>query len=284
MKKRLISLIALCLSLLLLCSCQTVTVFRAVQKILKEEKALAADAASVEAEAEAGQEDAPSENASGAETASVEEEPDSQEVTPSGNPEKGSSFWNEIRQVDGGYSIGTTDGNTYRNEFFGIACTLDDSWDIADRSSLSEMGGILLEQWEDTDYFDQMQAYLDSGSFVYDFYATSADRRNAVQVVLQKLTDTQVIVHDEQKIISSIYYTIPEVYAQQGIDNVDRELGTISVAGIEHPAVFCHYKDTLFDMHNVNTVIKNGSYICQITVNSYMKDKTSDIMALFTAP
>ena len=90
----------------------------------------------------------------------------------------------ETPDTDSSFEQGSVAQQTYKNEFIGIGCTLDDGW---------------------TFYTDDQIAKLNEGKgdILYDMYAENSASAQKAEVKLQKLTRVQVLSLDLETMYNS---------------------------------------------------------------------------------
>lgn len=174
-----------------------------------------------------------------------------------------------------GPAVGTISGNTYTNTFFGMGCTLDSTWTVADQAQMMEIFGVAEDLLSD--------AALDSDGMAYSFYAAKEDGLTTLNIVLENLGMVYGMLLDEQGYVETAVKQLPATFEALGMTNVSTEITTLSFAGGNHAAIKLSGDLYGITFYETLVCVKQGSYIAVVTAASYYEDTTGDILALFQA-
>lgn len=184
-----------------------------------------------------------------------------------------------IENEDESFALGTIDGNSYINEFFGIACEFDSAWEVLDRAGLDEMSGLTSELIPEGKY----RELLENSNVIYDLYASADGGLNTVNGNITKLNPIQALLIDEDAMVDQSMSMIPDLLSQQGLTVTSCEKVTVTLAGLEHPGILVVADYSGFAFYELITVIQSGSFYYCLTSASLMEDNTGAIFEMFTA-
>lgn len=181
-------------------------------------------------------------------------------------------------------TMGRLEGGTYINDYAGYACELDSNWTFYSAEELQELPDNVKELIADTEMADVIG---DVPQFT-DMMAENVNEMVTVNALYQKhtmqerlgfamLTDAELIdgTLEEQDVMK-------EAYAQAGMDVESMERITVTFLGEDREVLRTvgtvagtpFYMVQIFDYHL-------GQYSVTLTVNSYLEDKTQQVLDLF---
>lgn len=171
--------------------------------------------------------------------------------------------------------LGETSGNTYTNTYFGMGCTLDDSWIVANEDELAQIMGTTTEMLS--------EAALEADGVGYSFYASKEDGLTTLNIVMENLGKLYGMLLDEKSYAETSVEQLPAAFEAMGMTDVTTEITTVTFAGSEHTAI--KLSGVIYDINFYETLVcvKQGSYIAVVTAASYYEDTTADILAQFQA-
>jgi len=188
-------------------------------------------------------------------------------------------------EADKQLSLGRIQGGVYTNEYVGMACELDSSWQFYAAEELQDLSGIQ-EALEGTQVGDAMQGFEQ----IMDMQAENVEELTSMNVLYQKLTLQQRLAYaalDEEAIIDETLAQkdiLVESYAQAGIMVEEMSKKTVTFMGEERVALWT--KSTLNEIDYYTLQIFNynlGEYSATITLASFVEDKTEGMLQLFYA-
>lgn len=169
--------------------------------------------------------------------------------------------------------LGITEGNTYTNAFFGMGCTMDESWIVANEEQLAQIMGVTTDALT--------EANLDSSGTAYSFYAASSDGLSSVNIVMENLGLVYGTILDAKTYAETSAQQLPAAMESLGLSNVTTEVTTVTFAGQEHTAIKLSAAMSGINFYETLVCIKQGSYMAVITAASYYENTTDDILANF---
>lgn len=168
----------------------------------------------------------------------------------------------ETPDTDSSFEQGSVAQQTYKNEFIGIGCTLDDGW---------------------TFYTDDQIAKLNEGKsdILYDMYAENSASAQKAEVKLQKLTRVQVLSLDLETMYNSQSAMIKADMEKEGAVDFSYTIETVSLAGKDTPALVATATVNGDEVHRIFASLKAGEYLTNITVTADSKDAVDLILGTF---
>ena len=176
------------------------------------------------------------------------------------------------------FQRGTVDGSTYTSDLLGITATLDENWIIASDEQLAQLGGLVVDSFEDED----VKKLLSDGSTVYEFYALNQKDNSSVNITVQELGRLGGIMVDEDAYADANLKSLPEVLSSGGITVTKLEKTTVEFAGSTHAAL--SLEGTVNDVALYETIVllKNGPYMAVVTAASFDEaNPPVNLLALF---
>lgn len=196
------------------------------------------------------------------------------EETPAGTGDPGTPATTEAAKPAAPI-LGVTDGNTYTNAYFGMGCTLDESWSVANETQLAEIFGATEETLSDL--------ALDTKGLGYAFYASKDEGLTSMNIVMENLGLIYGSVLSEQAYVEQSAAGLPAAMENLGMTNVKAEAITVTFAGSEHAAIKLTAEMSGIAFYETLVCVKQDRYIAVITAASYVEDSTADILAQFHA-
>lgn len=174
------------------------------------------------------------------------------------------------------FKQGTVAQQTYKNEFIGLGCTLDNDWTFYSDEQIAELNGLAAGAMD-----DEVANMIENATIIYDMFAENTATAENINLNLEKLTRAQVLLLDLETMYNSQAANIKSTYENLGYTNFSYEVGKAELAGKQHTAMFI--KATLNDveLHQTLVAIKTGQYIANIAATSYNTNTTKDILSKF---
>ena len=181
-------------------------------------------------------------------------------------------------------TMGRLEGGSYINDYTGYACELDSNWTFYSAEELQELPDNVKELIADTEMADVIG---DVPQFT-DMMAENVNDMITINALYQKHTLQErlgfAMLTDAELIDGTLEQQdmMVEAYAQAGMDVESMERVTVTFLGEEREALRTvgtvagapFYMVQIFDYHL-------GQYSVTLTVNSYLEDKTQQILDLF---
>ena len=182
-------------------------------------------------------------------------------------------------ETDSEFDIGHVNGGKYENSFFAFGCEVDSGWTYATEDELLSVHDDIMGEFSDEEIKEQLM----NADMFYDMMVSSNDGYANINVVIQNIGIMYGTIYSEDKIVEMNIDQLPDTLASAGMEVQSIEPTTIELAGAERSAIKMHNVYQGVDVYQTAVLIKNGSYLANITISSYMNDITSDLAALFYA-
>ena len=177
---------------------------------------------------------------------------------------------------EGEFGLGKAQGNTYKNEFLGLECSLPDSWSFYNDSQIAELNGVA------QDYLDEDAAEaLENANIIYDMYASNGDDYSSININLEKLSTTQSLTMSVKEALEAQLPTIKQAFGNMGYENVSAEYTTVTVDEKTFDGITLCAEIEGVKFYEKIFSFKKGSYMANITVATMETDKSEEILKYF---
>ena len=176
-------------------------------------------------------------------------------------------------------SRGIVTGNTYKSEFIGIQCSLDESWIISTEDELAQLAGLTASQIENED----IKSLLDNSSVVYDFFATKDSGFETLNINMNDLGSTGIQGDSENQIAELARPQIESMLSDSGFEGCSVVKESIVFAGQEHPCYVITGSVSGVQIYEKMVMIIRSGVVIYVTACTLMEDTTDSLLSLFTA-
>ncbi len=174
------------------------------------------------------------------------------------------------------FEQGTVSQQTYKNEFIGLGCTLDNNWTFYSDEKIAELNGIAADAMD-----EEVAEQIANATIIYDMFAENAETAENVNINLEKLTLAQTLVLNLEQMYKTQSESIKSTYENMGATEFSYTIGKATVAGKEHVSMYIKTKLNGIDLYQTVVAIKTGRYLTNICATSYQTDTTKDILNKF---
>lgn len=175
------------------------------------------------------------------------------------------------------FSLGTTTGKTYKNDFLGISCTLPDGWVFYTDAQIRELNNLTGE------YLDEDVAQvLANATIVYDMFAQNTVQGATMNINMEKLNVVQVVGLDIKKTLEAQIDALKSTYENMGCTDIQAGYQKIKVDGKDFDALRITAKMQGVDMFVVTFAFLRGNYLANVSICSVQTDQIGDILDYFT--
>lgn len=181
-------------------------------------------------------------------------------------------------------SLGYWEGNTYINEYAGFVCSLDDSWQIYTAEELQE----LPEQVANAGS-EELGDFLENYTQISAMMAENAVDLVSMNLMYQKLTPMQMALYSsisEEEIVDMTLQQMAQLeayYNSMGITVHSQEKVKVTFLGEEHYALYSVMELQGIPYYTLQLLdFTLGEYGVNLTLASYVEDKTESLLELFT--
>ena len=175
------------------------------------------------------------------------------------------------------FSLGYSTGRTYRNEFIGIQCTLDENWTFMTDEEIQTQNETTLGL-----VGDNYAEAIKSASILYDMMATHSNQQDTVGVVLEKPNAATLLLSEEAYLNASKDDAVGSLESL-GITVSSAEIVKIKFAGAEHYALKVAGRFTGYNVYECMVAIKCNGYVAVVTACTWDTNTTMDIISQFEA-
>ena len=176
-------------------------------------------------------------------------------------------------------SRGIVTGNTYKSEFIGIQCSLDESWTISDDEQLAQLAGMTASQIEN----ENVKSLLENSSVVYDFFATKDSGFETLNINMNDLGSTGIEGDSEDQIAELARPQIESMLSDSGFEGCSVVKESIVFAGQEHPCYVITGSVSGVQVYEKMVMIIRSGVVIYVTACTLMEDTTDSLLSLFTA-
>ena len=176
-------------------------------------------------------------------------------------------------------SRGIVTGNTYKSEFIGIQCSLDESWIISTEDELAQLAGLTASQIENED----IKSLLDNSSVVYDFFATKDSGFETLNINMNDLGSTGIEGDSEDQIAELARPQIESMLNDSGFEDCTVVKESVVFAGQEHPCYVITGSVSGVPIYEKMVMIIRSGVVIYVTACSLTEDTTDSLLSLFTA-
>jgi len=174
------------------------------------------------------------------------------------------------------FSMGKVVGNTYRNTFLGLECTLPSDWTFYSDEQILELNNIA------TGYLDEETLeQLQQVDIVYDMSASNAEGSN-VTINLERHNEYIMTTLDLKSTLESQASTIVTAYENMGYTDIEVEYQKIKVDGVKFDALVLSAEIQGFDFEGVVFCFKKGNYLASVSVTTLGEGNVEKILDCFT--
>ena len=182
------------------------------------------------------------------------------------------------QSTDKEFSAGVTDGNTYTNEYFGFAATLDENWTMLTKDQITQITGQTAEILDD----DNLAEMYEDGKVVMEMYGVRSDN-STVNITVENLGTINGAKYDESGYVDESLKQLPDQLSAGGFTDIKTEKTTVTFAGTEHDGITITANVQSTAVHEVLACVKVGYYVAVITAVTFGDSNPSEILDLFKA-
>lgn len=174
--------------------------------------------------------------------------------------------------IMGAFDEGT---NTYKNDFIGLGCKLEDEWEVFNREQVAQLIGLTANMINN----DALAELLTNGQTVIIFYAQKDSGRTNINIGLEDLGALYGSTLNEKQYADIAAPQMAPMLESMGMTGITTKVDTISFAGGEHAAI--HVSGSLqgVTLNETAVCIKVGNYMAIITITS--TGSPSDCYSMF---
>ena len=204
------------------------------------------------------------ESAEAATEASVEE-------TAEATAEESTEEAAESSEDEGEFSVGTVDGNSYVNEYFGVKLGLLDGYSFVDDETLAQITGLTADMLSDNKLLAKA---IEDGTATIIAYAADSTGLNNVNVTVQSNASLANAILDEEAVLKASVDQAKSALEAQGISNITYDVVEKEVAGENHKVLKMNGEYNGIEFHNEMVNLQKGDYMLAFAATSFNGDST----------
>ena len=178
------------------------------------------------------------------------------------------------KETEPDFSMGKSTGNTYKNDFLGISCTLPADWVFYTDEQIMQLINVV------GDYMDEsVKDQLKNATIIYDMQA--AAQGSSVGVNMEKLNALQIAGLNIKQVLESQIPTIKDMYSQMGYTVTKAECDKVTVDGKEFDCLKLTAKIQDMDFVLVAFSFRKNNYLATVTVGTFGASQLDTILGYF---
>ena len=175
------------------------------------------------------------------------------------------------------FQLGSVNGNTYENKFFGIKCVVDKSWRFYTSEEIAELNKISLSNFDE----DFVEIYKNRDTFI-DMYAGEKGGYNNVNVSVNRLTDEEIEAFDSIETLENTIDVLKGTFENMGYRNCNFEVQKVTVDGKKYDSYFCTADIGEKKFYQKQFSLIRRGYCVSITATSYVNDICDKLLNQWT--
>ncbi len=170
-----------------------------------------------------------------------------------------------------GFSVGTTEGDTYANEFFGKKLVLPKGYTFLEGQELATQSGTPLKELNDP---AGLVKTIDGGDSVIICYAFDSTGKNNINVSLAKID-----MDNEQEVMNILKDFLSDLYTSSGYVVNKLEVNKKKVAGEDHYVLSADLSIGEVNCYQEAVTFLKDGYAMTLTASAFTTDETDKAIA-----
>ncbi len=171
----------------------------------------------------------------------------------------------------GEFSVGTVEGNSYVNEYFGVKLNLLDGYAFVDDEALAQITGLTADMLSDNKLLAKA---IEDGTATIIAYAADSTGLNNVNVTVQSNASLANAILDEEAVLVASVGQAKSALEAQGISNITYDVVEKEVAGENHKVLKMNGEFNGIEFHNEMVNLQKGDYMLAFAATSFNGDST----------
>ena len=171
----------------------------------------------------------------------------------------------------GEFSVGTVEGNSYVNEYFGVKLNLLDGYAFVDDEALAQITGLTADMLSDNKLLAKA---IEDGTATIIAYAADSTGLNNVNVTVQSNASLANAILDEEAVLVASVGQAKSALEAQGISNITYDVVEKEVAGENHKVLKMNGEYNGIEFHNEMVNLQKGDYMLAFAATSFNGDST----------
>ena len=181
----------------------------------------------------------------------------------------------ESSEDEGEFSVGTVDGNSYVNEYFGVKLGLLDGYSFVDDETLAQITGLTADMLSDNKLLAKA---IEDGTATIIAYAADSTGLNNVNVTVQSNASLANAILDEEAVLKASVDQAQSALEAQGISNITYDVVEKEVAGENHKVLKMNGEYNGIEFHNEMVNLQKGDYMLAFAATSFNGDSTDSMI------
>ena len=169
------------------------------------------------------------------------------------------------------FSLGKAEGNTYKNEFLELSCSIPSGWRFYSDQEILKLNNFSADAITDP-IIERLKDY----KTIYMMAADNQTEGSSISIVLEK----HGALNLKQTLEMQIHNT-KKVYENQGYTDINILYQKTDVNGKNYDSLVTTAKIYGIDFYSTVFVFKKDNFLAYITVTSLFTDKTAEILGYF---
>ncbi len=178
-------------------------------------------------------------------------------------------------EAEGEFSVGTVEGNTYVNDYFGVKLNLLDGYTFVDDEELAQITGMTADVLSDN---KAAAKAIEDGSATIVAYAADSTGLCNVNVTAQSNASLANAILDEEAVLVASVDQAKSALEAQGISNITYEIVDRTVAGENHKVLKMHGDYSGVEFNNEMVNLQKGDFMLAFAATCFNGDTTDEII------
>lgn len=170
--------------------------------------------------------------------------------------------------------MGTFDGNRYKNDALGIACSLPESWYVYNGEDIARLNNLVAATFDHTAIADAIEV----GQSVIIFCASEPATISSVQIGVSKNLLPGV---DEAALINASAPLVKSQLEQTGIQNVACNSSETDFCGQKHTVLTVNCEAGGMQLYETIVYLPRGNLLYTVTVSTALESMVAETLGMF---
>ena len=178
-------------------------------------------------------------------------------------------------EAEGEFSVGTVEGNTYVNDYFGVKLNLLDGYTFVDDEQLAQITGMTTDMLSDNKLATKA---IEEGTAAIVAYAQNSTGLCNINVTAQSNATLANAILDEEAVLNASVSQAQSALEAQGISNITTEIVEREVAGETHKVLKMNGEYNGIEFHNEMVNLQKGDFMLAFAATCFNGDTTDEII------
>jgi hypothetical protein len=183
------------------------------------------------------------------------------------------------------HSNGSTSSDTkssvdYRNDYFKYTCEVPDGWNVLNEDELAQLVNVTNDALGDSKTSELIRESLESGVNILDFYASSSDNTQTINIVLSKSMGLDILL-SERILLNASTTLLVDSLENMGATNISHNTSSVEFLGKKHMVLNVQGDFLGKTIYSSVFFLRKGLYRSTFTVSSPDLDACIDLLRFF---